>query len=146
MHLAIGATFGSPAIDPKGRLVYRGVIPPMPTRNAPGGPVGFTIPQQPDSSPIVRADFDTRTVDTLTTFKALNPGAMTVTPDKDGNLAMKITVNPLDTGDEWAMLTDGTIAIVRAHDYHIEWLDPDGARCSTPKLPFDWKRLTDEAK
>ena len=40
--------------------VYRGVIPPVPARNPEGGPAGFTIPQQPDSSPIVRADFDTR--------------------------------------------------------------------------------------
>jgi hypothetical protein len=147
MFMAIGAPYGSPAIDPKGRLVYRGVIMPVPKPNASGGPMGFTVPQQPDSAPIVRADFDTRRVDTLTTIKALNPGGgMTISPDKEGNLVMKITINPLDTGDEWAMLTDGTIAIVRAHDYHIDWLDPDGARRSTPKMPFDWKRLTDEQK
>jgi hypothetical protein len=111
------------------------------------GMPSFSIPQQPDSSPIVRADFDTRKVDTIATIKALNPTSkMSMAPDKDGNLAMKMTLNPLDTGDEWAMLTDGTIAIVRAHDYHVDFVDPDGTKRSAPKMPFDWMRLTDEQK
>ena len=37
-------------------------------------------------------------------------------------------------------------AVVRGHDYHIDWIAPNGATHSTPKLPFDWKRLTDEEK
>ncbi len=150
IFLAMGSVYGVPMADNKGRLVYRGVIinpPKPPDPNAPQTPFGaFRLPEQPDSAPIVRADFDTRSVDTLMTMKALKPGNMSMSTGKDGNFALKVTINPLDTGDEWAILTDGTIAVVRAHDYHIDWLDPDGTKRSTPKMPFDWKRLSDEQK
>ena len=146
MFLAQPVGFGTPQVDTKGRLVYRAVIFTPPKPREPGAPFSFTMPEQPDSAPIVRADFDTRKVDTIATIKALKPGKMSMEPDKEGNMTMKITINPLDTGDEWALITDGSLAIVRAHDYHIDWLDADGTKRSTPKMPFDWKRLTDEQK
>ena len=31
-------------------------------------------------------------------------------------------------------------------DYHIDWVSPDGKKSSTPKMPFDWKRLALEDK
>jgi hypothetical protein len=61
-------------------------------------------------------------------------------------MVMKLVINPFITSDEWAMLTDGSIAVVRSHDYHIDWLYPDGMKKSTPKMPFDWKRYSDEDK
>lgn len=148
MFLATAQT-SSPGIDPKGRLVYRGFVINMPTAPAAGGAAGlagFRLPEQPDSAPIVRADFDTRKVDTIVMIKALKPGSMTMSPEKGGGMSIKIIINPLDTGDEWAMLTDGTVAVVRAHDYHVDFVDPDGTKRSAPKMPFDWKRLTDEQK
>ncbi|MCC6244530.1 MAG: hypothetical protein IT353_16930 [Gemmatimonadaceae bacterium] len=156
MFLAIGGMYGSPAVDGQGRLVYRGVVitpPRAPTGNAAGatatmgGMMGFRLPQQPDSSPIVRADFDTRKVDTLTMIKALNPTSkMAISQDKTGNFVLTLTLNPLDAGDEWAVLSDGTIAIVRAHDYHVDFVGADGSIRSAPKMPFDWMRLTEEQK
>jgi hypothetical protein len=140
------ALYGAPAMDPRGRLVYRGVIIPQIKPPDPTSRVMFSLPQQPDSGPIVRADFDTRSVDTIATMKILQPGSMTMTQDGQGNVAMQMVVNPMDTGDEWAMLPDGTVAIVRAHDYHIDWINPDGTRRSSEKMPFDWKRVTDEQK
>jgi hypothetical protein len=148
MFLAVGGPFGTPAMDNKGRLVYRGVILPTPKPPDPNSPMGMpSFPQQPDSSPIVRADFDTRKVDTLATIKAMNPTSnMSFTMDKEGNPTLKMVLNPLNTGDEWVMLTDGTIAIVRAHDYHVDFVDADGTKRSAPKMPFDWVRLTEEQK
>ena len=55
-------------------------------------------------------------------------------------------INPFQMSDEWSVLSDGTIAIVRVHDYHIDWIDPDGARRSSPKMPIDWRRYTDAEK
>ena len=54
--------------------------------------------------------------------------------------------NPLPQNDEWTLLPDGTIAIVRAQDYHIDWLGSDGKWTSTPKMTFEWKRITDDEK
>lgn len=45
-----------------------------------------------------------------------------------------------------APLSDGTVAIVRGQDYHVDFIMPDGSRFSGPKLPFDWKRLSDADK
>src|SRR5262249_17843501 len=48
--------------------------------------------------------------------------------------------------DDWTVLPDGSVAILRGADYHIDWIDADGTRTSSPKMPFDWKRLSDDDK
>ena len=150
--LSVGYIYGTPTLDDKGRLVYQGTPPNQnkalielnqkimteKTASAPGAI---------DSAPIVRADFDTRKVDTIATVKIVQQYASVVaTRDERGNLTQRLTVNPTQSADEWGLLPDGTIAILRSHDYHMEWVDPDGTRRTSPKMPFDWKRLTDDGK
>jgi len=38
------------------------------------------------------------------------------------------------------------VALIRGKDYHVDWMSPDGTHRSSPKMAFDWKRLTDEQK
>jgi len=54
--------------------------------------------------------------------------------------------NPLPIVDDWAILPDGSVAFVRGADYHVDWVNADGTKTSSPKIPFDWQRLTDEDK
>lgn len=135
-------------VDAKGDLVYR--TPMQIVRNgptpgaAPGAPPAPVQP--PDSQAIVRASFDTRMVDTIGRVKISNGTKMDMRPSGDGKMTLLMTVNPLNTVDEWAVLSDGTIAFVRGHDYHVDMIRPDGSKISSEKLPFDWKRLTDEDK
>ena len=35
---------------------------------------------------------------------------------------------------------------IRGKDYHIDWMSPDGTHRASPKMAFDWKRLSDEQK
>jgi hypothetical protein len=56
------------------------------------------------------------------------------------------SVNPLPQGDDWALLPDGTVALVRARDFHVDWLNPDGTVTPSPRIPFQWEHLTDEQK
>ena len=132
-------------VDAKGNLVYRGrfIIAPNTTAPAPGG-----IPaiQVPDSQPVVRADFETRKVDTLGRVKVQSGSRAVVSQDANGKMIAKTTINPLNTVDEWGVMSDGTIAFVRGHDYHIDFISPSGKVSSSARLPFDWKRLTDEDK
>jgi hypothetical protein len=93
----------------------------------------------------VRGDFDTRKVDTIATIRTAVQAKFTVAQDGP-NITVNAVFDPTATADEWTMLADGTIAIVRAHDYHVDFVDPDGTRRSAPKLPFDWKRISDERK
>lgn len=144
----VGGPFGTPGFDSKGRIVYRGFSRPnMPAQGAGGGPgsPGFRMPDQPDSAPILRVALDTRALDTAGYFKIPRTSA-TVTQNDKGQMSISMVMNPMPVVDDWTLLPDGTMAVVRGSDYHIDWLAPDGSRTSTPKIPFEWQRMSDEAK
>lgn len=104
----------------------------------------FTPPVIPDSAPLVRVDLATRKLDTLAFFKTPKI-QMNVTRDGDGIRVMP-TVNPLPVIDDWGILPDGTVALIRGRDYHVDWITPDKAITSSAKIPFEWERLSDEGK
>ena len=135
-------------VDAQGNLIYR--APLIMTRNMSSVPTSPgaapAMPQPPDSASIVRANFETRMVDTIGRVKTQSGTRTNMVQGADGRMNISITINPLSTVDEWAVLSDGTLAFVRGHDYHIDWIKPDGKTFSSAKLPFDWKRLTDEDK
>ncbi len=43
---------------------------------------------------------------------------------------------PFAPSDGWAVAPDGRVAIVRASDYHVEWIAPDGRRTVGPAVPY----------
>lgn len=142
----VGGPFGNPGFDPTGKLVYR--APPNFAAFRPPPGSGNRLPQfptPPDSAALVRYDLATRKVDTATFFKTPKFN-LNVTQAPDGGVRVTSTTNPLPQGDNWALLPDGTIALVRTRDYHVDWLNPDGTVTSSPKIPFQWERLTDEGK
>ena len=126
--------------DTLSHLFYRGRPPrtPFPGRTLPPG----TPVVNPDSTPLLRADFETRKVDTIANLRSLRGWVQY----SSGESATHIAVDILASIDEWTALPDGTVAIVRGHDYHVDWLLPDGRKVSSPKLPFDFKVLTNADK
>jgi hypothetical protein len=135
-------------IDPLGRMVYRGLalrdhmdLTVQLVGYNPGGPISNL-----DSLPLIRADLATRRLDTIAALRNAQARRIVTTADKNGAPVFTSYVNPMVAGDEWALLSDGTIAVVRGHDYHVDWIAPDGTKTSTAKLPFDWKRLSDADK
>jgi hypothetical protein len=149
VRFLVGGPFGNSGFDPQGRLVYRAPPnfaafgPPRAASGAAGRPPQF--PSPPDSAALVRYDLATRKVDTLTWFKTPKVN-LTVSQTPDGGVRVVSAVNPLPQGDDWALLPDGTIALVRTRDFHVDWLGSDGKVSSSPKIPFNWQRLTDEQK
>lgn len=137
---------GAPALDSKGRLVYRTVGLRMmgPGGGGRGGPGGMVMPEIPDTNPIVRVDLATRKLDTAAFFKVPRPKINITQSDR----GMQITTetNPMPIVDDFAVVSDGSVAIVRGQDYHIDWVSPEGSIAPTPKIPFDWQRLSDEDK
>jgi len=118
--------------------------------------IGFPPPDLPpgkladtatdlDSSVIVRARLGTTLLDTVA---ALRDGrARALSPSGRPNcVVIDYLVNPLPMADDWTVLRDGTLAVVRAHDYHIDWIAPDGTRSATPPIEHVWVRMTDSAK
>ncbi|OYV69438.1 MAG: hypothetical protein B7Z72_07620 [Gemmatimonadetes bacterium 21-71-4] len=140
----IGGPFGTSGFDPAGRLVFRGNTFRMtaPPKRAPDGEIA--LPQFPDSAPIVRVTLATRAEDTVAFFKI--PDTKLTVKRTDNGISATATINPLPVVDDWALLPDGTVAVVRGRDFHIDWYHPDGTHTSTPKIPFDWQRLTDSLK
>jgi hypothetical protein len=134
MLLALAIDYG--AVDSAGRILFS-----ADKRDFSRGVTNFY--SKPESSVVVRADMETRRADTLAEFKTWPSTMMAKTR---GSPVTRFTADPIPLTDQWAALSDGSIAIVRGYDYHIDWIRPDGSRRSAPKMPFDWKRLTDEDK
>ncbi|HEY8830879.1 MAG TPA: hypothetical protein VIM21_00085 [Gemmatimonadaceae bacterium] len=141
----VGGPFGNPGFDAQGRLIYR--APPRFVFSGPRPTSGNALPQfptMPDSAALVRFDLATRKLDTVTWFKTPKIN-VNINRTPTGEIRVVSNVNPLPQGDDWAILPDGTIALVRGKDFHVDWVGPQGIT-SAPKIPFDWERLSDEAK
>ncbi|MBA3670437.1 MAG: hypothetical protein H0W68_00245 [Gemmatimonadaceae bacterium] len=138
-----GGLFGNPGFDAQGRMIYRQFGTQMPARPAPGQP--FVMPTPPDSAALVRFDLASRKLDTAGYFKVYRP-SMTMTREENGGMRVTTKINPLPLIDDWAVLSDGTLAIVRGREYRVDLLSSDGTRRAGGKIPFDWQRLTDSMK
>ncbi len=144
----LSGQLGNPAFTPDGKLVYR-TPPQIQMRGLAGGALpgqpGFQMPDIPDSAAVVRINLATRATDTIGYIKTPKL-KMDVSRDDNGGTRMTSLLNPLPVVDDWAMTPDGAIAFVRGKDYHVDWVNPDGSKVSSPKIPFDWQRMTDEDK
>jgi hypothetical protein len=141
VQLLTGGPLGTPGFDAKGRLVYRGFARP---NFGPSGPTGGMPPTLPDSEAIVRFDLASRKLDTAGFFKIYRP-KMNVERDSSG-VRMTSYINPLPVVDEWAVMADGSIAIVRGRDYRVDFISADGTMTKGDKVPYDWQRLSDDDK
>jgi len=134
---------GNAAFDAQGRLVYR-APPSFPRPNfAAGG--AFTPPDIPDSAAVVRIELATRKLDTLGFIKTPKL-KFDMTRTDAGGIRITSQINPLPIVDDWAVLSDGSVAFVRGHDYHVDFTNADGTKTSASKLPFDWQRISDDDK
>lgn len=141
------APIGGATYDGAGKLVYRAFgMPRFEMRRNANGDAVPAPPQIPDSAAIVRVDLATRQVDTVTWIKIPQVKLDVQRDEATGNVRMSPIMNPLPTVDEWAVLSNGTIAVLRGRDYHVEFITADGKRDSSAKIAFDWQRLTDEDK
>lgn len=138
------SVFGGASFDGR-RLVYRTMSFNRVMRGPPGAGGGPRIPEMPDSTPVVRVELATRVADTVGYIKVPKV-KMDVQRDDDGRMTISSITNPLPTVDDFAVMADGSVAFVRGRDYHVDFVRPDGTRESAGKIPFDWRRLSDEDK
>jgi hypothetical protein len=139
---------GGAVVDPLGRLVYRlmpDVGAAIRAAQSKGGEGEIEVTPPPDSVAIIRVNLTTRSVDTATFIKVAVP-QIRISRQPDGFFSFSETVNPLPVSDDWTVLADGTIAVVRGRDYHVDWFDASGGRTSSAKIPFTWERLSDSQK
>ena len=145
--LMIGGPFGTPGVDARGRIVYRGYGKFGGGQLAPAQRVEPVRPVATgDIAPVYRMSLTTRERETVGAI-VIPMQRVSYARDATGQIVGTVLeVTPLPVVDEWVMMPDGRIAIVRGADYHVDWLDLDGHWKATPKIPYNWQRLDDEAK
>ena len=129
--------------DGRGHIIYRGAPLPAFRGFRPGA--AMAPPEFPDSVPILRIDLASRVRDTLAWMK-VQKLKFEVNRTEDGHTSITSQINPLPIVDEMALLPDGSVAVLRGKDYHVDFINADGTRLAAAKIPFDWQRLTDEDK
>ncbi|HTR78859.1 MAG TPA: hypothetical protein VMH39_12140 [Gemmatimonadaceae bacterium] len=157
------APLGGAAFDGRGRLVYRptgaryfatgyspgnGARAPSRQKSVSADRNDLDRPNSAfhDSVPIVAGDMHTHRVDTLGFLSVPITWAASFAVGSDGSDTRTLPVTPVSVFDDWAVVSDGSIAFVRAQDYHIDWINNDGTHTSTPPLPHAWHRLSDSDK
>jgi hypothetical protein len=106
--------------------------------------VGDTLMRGPDSSAILRRDIVTRRIDTIAMLKA--PRIRQAVTRRVNGGSGRAAFNPIPSSDDWTVLNDGTLAVIRVSDYHVDWIRPDGRMTSGPVIPTRSARLTDSMK
>jgi hypothetical protein len=100
------------------------------------------------SSYLLAYDLDARRVDTAVVLRmdtTRTAAPVAGAPPLPSALAGSATTL-FPVRDATVVLEDGTVAIVRALDYHVDWIAPSGVRTSSGRIPHEWKRLTDDEK
>jgi hypothetical protein len=105
----------STGVDPRGRIIFVSSLRGRPKLVRPGV-AGFT-----DSVAVMRADLEHRKVDSIGSVS--RPLAKATAPTKSGGTTFTMfAIDPIRAVDEVAVLTDGSVALVRGQDYHIDWI------------------------
>jgi hypothetical protein len=113
-------------MDARGRIYTRAL----------GGMGGGALP---DSAPILRVDRGTRAADTVANFKL--PDRTQATSGGANNRNVQISNVPLSPEDAWGVAADGSVAVARAGDYHVDWIAPDGRVTRGAPVPYDPVRI-----
>ncbi len=130
-----GLAFTRPrGVDARGRLHFEG----SPFTMGPNGPASM------DSVPLMRLERRTMAVDTLAWLQ-LPKGSNEIRTSGSGNqrnLMVRVGgTTPFAARDEWAVLPDGRIAIVRSGRYGVDIVSGPRQRISGPVVPYTPVRI-----
>lgn len=84
-------------------------------------------------------------VDTLARV-AVPQGRAQGSQDLGGGMLRMLDNRPLAAEDAIVVGSDGRVAIVRAADYHVDWIEPDGRMVSGPPMRYQPIRITEAEK
>jgi hypothetical protein len=136
------AAYGYPAYSAGFGIVYRIPMPrPQPQRPREGEPE--ITRRYDDSAVVVAMNVKRRNVDTVARVAT---GAV---------VTMRLTATSTSTSnntpifpifDEWTVMSDGTIAILRGREYRVDFYSGDGTRTPGPRLSYPWRQIDDAEK
>ena len=100
-----------------------------------------TVLTRQDSSLVVAIEFTTWRVDTIGRFVKRLGGTL-VTYSARGTASSQYVV-PVMAVDLWTMFRDGSLAVVRGVDYHVDIVPTAGPAVRGPRVAYPWRPLTD---
>jgi hypothetical protein len=111
-------------------------------------PAGGGMPEPVDSVPFLRYDSRTSRTDTLG-FRSVPRAQVNAQPAGAGG-QMRVSIMqispPFEARDGWAVTPDGRVAFVRAPDYRVDWVSPNGTRRAGQPVQYEKLRVTDAEK
>jgi len=91
-----------------------------------------------DSVPVLRFDRTSMRVDTVTfAGRAKGSGSVSPGPGGEGVTVLSGRAHPLEPRDDWVVLPDGRVAVVRGDDYHIDYFTSRVSKSSGPAIAYD---------
>jgi hypothetical protein len=96
-----------------------------------------------DSVAVVGMKLATRKGDTLVKYGTGQPMVARVSFQ---NVEMNGTDELFPVSNDWALVADGSVAILSGREYRLRWLNTDGTKSDSPRLPFTWDHNGDEEK
>ncbi|HEY4132012.1 MAG TPA: hypothetical protein VGM50_15480 [Gemmatimonadaceae bacterium] len=153
--------WAEPGLDAKERLIYLGVANVLPgvmmlsgkipvysggKPTAIGADLLSRMARAGDTAVVVRADLASRALDTAAWVHVPKFHRQFATDAQGFSTAIETTPDPMPILDLWTVMRDGTVAIVRGIDLHIDWIDASGHVTASPKIPFAWKKADDALK
>ncbi|MDA0329204.1 MAG: hypothetical protein O2958_09375 [Gemmatimonadetes bacterium] len=88
-----------------------------------------------DSGAVLRIVRGSMALDTVASFKL--EGRTQATSGGANDRSVQIQAIPLSTQDSWGVAADGSVAIARSSDYHVEWFGADGTITRGAPFPVD---------
>jgi hypothetical protein len=94
-----------------------------------------------DSAALLAMNLRTRMVDTVAKLALGTVRTHVILPGLHTGSGSNVpTFAP--TGDSWAIVADGSIAILHGREYRLSWISPTGSRSTSPPIPYAWMRLS----
>jgi len=96
-----------------------------------------------DSIAVIGMKLSTRKGDTLAKY---GTGQQMVARISWNNVDMNGTNELFPVSNDWALAADGSIALLSGREYRLRWINTDGTKTDSPRLPFTWDPNPDDEK
>jgi hypothetical protein len=143
-YLASPSSYGYPGYSEAFGIVFRMQVNSFRyPRNPPVEGSPEVVIKYEDSIAVIGMKLSTRKGDTLAKY---GTGQQMVARISWDNFDMNSTNELFPVSNDWALAADGSVALLSGREYRLRWINTDGTRTESPRLPFTWDPNPDEEK